>query len=129
VRYDDLVRGTREEAHGRAVARFSRDPGKVASSVNPEVVREYQLNLKALAQEKAISLSDTGRPEAAVQTLRESASKLKEVGDAHRDPGLLRQADELERQAESIESDGMTSRNRKVLRTKSYQMKNQQSSE
>ncbi|MFH1153142.1 MAG: VWA domain-containing protein [Pseudomonadota bacterium] len=129
VRYDNLLTRTSDLARGRSVARFSTDPRQVEASANPSVIREYQLNLNALAQEKAISLSDKGKSEEAVKTLKDSAAKLKEVGGTYQDADLLKRADEIEMQAESIEAQGMTKRERKVLRTKSFQMKNQQSSE
>jgi len=102
---------------------------KVAKSSNINVIREYQLNLNAIAQEKAIELSDKGRKEEAVRELKQSAVKLKEVGNLYRDDELLKQADALEIQAEKIEDQGMSPKSRKVLRTKSYQMKNQQLSQ
>jgi Ca-activated chloride channel homolog len=51
------------------------------------------------------------------------------VGNLYRDDELLKQADALEIQAEKIEDQGMSPKNRKVLRTESYQMKNQQLSQ
>ncbi|MCP4119714.1 MAG: VWA domain-containing protein [Desulfobacteraceae bacterium] len=128
VVYDNPFTKRRETATARSVARFSDNPAEVERSANVDVIREYQLNLNALSQEKAIVLSDSGRKKAAVDELKKSANKLKKVGTMYRDSVLLEQAEELEIQAETIRQEGMSKKSRKVLRTKSYQMKNQQKS-
>jgi Ca-activated chloride channel family protein len=129
VTYDNPFSQKQEKSTGISYARFSNDLKKVAKSSNINVIREYQLNLNAIAQEKAIELSDRGRKEEAVRELKQSAVKLKEVGNLYRDDELLKQADALEIQAEKIEDQGMSPKSRKVLRTESYQMKNQQLSQ
>ncbi|MBF0259395.1 MAG: VWA domain-containing protein [Desulfamplus sp.] len=113
---------------GSSVITFSEDKDEVAGSANIEVVREYELNINALAREKAIKLSDEGKKEEAVQALKDSAAKLKSVGSAYKDENLMEQAAALENQAEAIDRDGMSKKSRKLLRTESYQMKTQQKS-
>lgn len=126
VYYENPFTRKREEAQGRKVATFSPDKALVKKSTNIAVVREYELNLNALAQEKAIRLSDKGKKDEAIETLVQSAAKLKSVGAQFQDDALMQEADELEKQAETIKKEGMTKKSRKVLRTESYQMKNQQ---
>jgi len=126
VHYESPFTLTRETATGFARARFSSNPEKVAGSTNIEVVREYQLNLNALAQEKAIELSDKGQKKEAVQALKKSADKLKQVGAAYSDETLLEAAEVIEEKARRIEAEGMSKKSRKQLRTESFQMKNQQ---
>ncbi len=126
VRYHDPFSMKNRTSMGKAVARFSSDQDKVDASTNVNVVKDYQLNLNALAQEKAIELSDQGKPEQAAQELRKSAAKLKTYGGKYQDKELIREAEEAEVQADVLESEGMSKKSRKVLRTKSYQMKNQQ---
>ncbi|MCP4687981.1 MAG: VWA domain-containing protein [Desulfobacterales bacterium] len=115
-----------EHVSGIARAKFSGDMKKVAHSANVVVKRDYLLNLNALAQEKAISLSDKGKKDAALLQLKESILRLKKGGRSYQDPVLLKKAEEMEAQAERIEKEGMTSKHRKILRTGSYQVKNQQ---
>ncbi|SMC72301.1 Ca-activated chloride channel family protein [Desulfocicer vacuolatum DSM 3385] len=119
---------TRQQAQSSGVSHieFSSNPATVAASTNVDVVREYQLNLNALAQEKAIELSDKGQKKKAVAELKKSAVKLKELGGRYQDEILLEEADAIESQARRIEAEGMSKKSRKVLRTKSFQMKNQQ---
>ncbi|RTZ98289.1 MAG: hypothetical protein DSY89_09800 [Deltaproteobacteria bacterium] len=113
----------------RLVAWFTSDDTRVEQSVNPAVQREYELNLNAVAQEQAIALSDDGRPKEAARALKESARRLKASGKRLKDDRLLKKAEEIEAQADKIESTGMSKRARKVLRTESYQMKQQQQSQ
>lgn len=114
------------KSSGVSYASFSDDKKKIEKSTNIDVVREYQLNLNALAQEKAIELSDKGRNKEAAFELKKSASKLNAVGSILNDSILLETADELEEEANKIEKEGMKKKMRKSLRTKSYQLKNQQ---
>ncbi|MCK5349084.1 MAG: VWA domain-containing protein, partial [Desulfobacula sp.] len=129
VTYENPFTRNLEKSTGISYASFSSDPKKVAKSTNIDVVREYQLNLNALAQEKAIELSDKGKKKEAVKELKQSAAKLKSIGTMYRDEKLLQEAEDLEIQADMIEDQGMSKKSRKILRTKSYQMKNQQLSQ
>ncbi|MCD4676436.1 MAG: VWA domain-containing protein [Desulfobacula sp.] len=129
VIYENPFTRNLEKSTGISYASFSSDSKKVAKSTNIDVVREYQLNLNALAQEKAIELSDKGKKKEAVKELKQSAAKLKSIGTMYRDEKLLQEAEDLEIQADMIEDRGMSKKSRKILRSKSYQMKNQQLSQ
>ncbi len=124
--YENPFSHQNEIAKGRSVVQFSDNLERVQKSENAAVVKEYELNLNAIVQEKAITLADEGRNEEAVIELKRSAAKLKSIGDAHKDDDLLKEAADLEEQAEVISQKGMSKRSRKSLRTRSYQMKNQQ---
>ena len=126
VSYQDPFSMENRSSKAKAVASFSKDKGRVDASTNKTVVKDYQLNLNALAQEKAIELSDQGKTEEAARQLRQSASALKAYAGKYNDKELLEEAKEAEVQADTIESEGMSKKSRKLLRTKSYQMKNQQ---
>jgi len=129
VTYENPFSRKLETSSGTSYARFSNDPKKVAKSTNLDVIREYQLNLNALAQEKAIQLSDKGKKKEAVKELKQSVARLKQAGSRYKDEELLKQANELEVQADMIEDQGMSKKSRKLLRTESYQKKNQQLSQ
>jgi Ca-activated chloride channel family protein len=129
VSYDNPFSQQTETSTGVSYAGFSNDSEKVARSTNISVIREYQLNLNAIAQEKAIELSDRGKKKEAVQELKQSAVKLKQIGNLYKDDELIKEAEALDVQAQKIEDQGMSPKSRKVLRTKSYQMKNQQLSQ
>ncbi len=129
VEYENPFNRIRERSTGISYASFSSDKIAVKKSTNVDVVREYQLNLNALIQEKAIELSDKGLKKEAVEELKQSAAKLKAMGSLYKDEALLKQAQEAEVQADIIEDEGMSKKSRKLLRTKSYQLKNQQLSQ
>ena len=128
ISYENPFTQKKETSSGRVYARFSKDRLKVKKSANIAVQKEYYLNLNAISQERAISLSDKGKKNEAVSELKKSADKLREVGQEYNDEELLKRAEEMEVQAGQIEKEGMTKKYRKVLRTDSYQMKNQQMS-
>jgi Ca-activated chloride channel family protein len=126
VSYQDPFSMKTLNSQAKATARFSRNKAKVAASTNAQVVKDYQLNLNALAQEKAIELSDQGKTKEAAKELRQSAAALKGYAGKYNDKQALEEARDAEIQADMIETQGMSKKSRKALRTKSYQMKNQQ---
>ncbi len=126
VSYENPFTQKKETSSKRLDASFSKDKIKVKKSANIAVQKEYYLNVNAIAQERAISLSDKGKQNEAVSELKRSANKLKEVGQEYNDKELLKRAEEMAGQADQIEKQGMTKKSRKVLRTDSYQMQNQQ---
>ncbi|MDY6862291.1 MAG: VWA domain-containing protein [Thermodesulfobacteriota bacterium] len=128
VTYENPFTLQKETSKGRAKAMLSKDSLKVEKSVNVSVQRELQFNLDALAQEEAINLSDQGKSAAAIRKLKSSAQKLRSFGIKYNDKEVLDKAEDLEKKADIIKTEGMTKKHRKELRTKSYQIKNQQSS-
>lgn len=126
VSYQDPFSMKSLNTQAKATARFSRNTAKVAASTNAQVVKDYQLNLNAMAQEKAIELSDQGKTKEAALELRQSAAVLKGYAGKYNDTEALEEAREAEAQADVLETHGMSKKSRKALRTKSYQMKNQQ---
>ncbi|MBF0224949.1 MAG: VWA domain-containing protein [Desulfobacterales bacterium] len=129
INYHNPITKKNEASYGSVSAKFSSNERAVEKSVNVGVQREYHLNVNALVQDKAISLSDKGKKDEAVKELKQSSSVLREAGRKYEDTKLIKKAEEMEEQAKRIEKEGMTSRNRKALRTESYQLKNQQSKE
>ncbi|RPI78696.1 MAG: VWA domain-containing protein [Desulfobacteraceae bacterium] len=128
ISYENPFNKQNETASAKASARFSRDLNAVNRSMNVAVAKDYQLNLNVMAQEQAIILSDKGQKHEAVQALQNSAEQLRDFGLQNNDAEMIQKSEEISQQAEDIQKQGMTNKNRKVLRTKSYQMKNQQKS-
>ena len=124
--YQDPFTLKNETTAGKLLTRYSRDRVEVKRSANVKVLKEVQLNLHAIAQEKAIRLSDEGRANAASEELKKSAAKLKSFAAQHDDPDVLQKAAEIEEEATRIQQQGMSPKSRKKLRTDSYQIKNQQ---
>ncbi len=128
IHYENPFTQKNEVSMGRVSAKFSKDKKVVEKSINVDVKRNYHLNLNAIAEEKAISLSDKGKKKEAIMELKKSASQLKSIGEVMADEVLIEKAKDLEEQAVQIEKEGMTKSSRKKLRTDSFQMKNQQMS-
>ncbi|MBN2418165.1 MAG: VWA domain-containing protein [Deltaproteobacteria bacterium] len=112
---------------GKVMARFSDDIKVVEKSTNVGVKKDLYLNFNALAEEKAISLSDEGKEADAAAVLKGSAEQIRAFAVQYDDKEMLDKAKAMEQQAEIIEEEGMSNKQRKYLRSKSYQMKNQQS--
>ncbi len=126
ISYDNALSGRRETSVGKTSVRFSKDTVEVKKSVNAKVQEAHVLTRNAMAQEAAISFADSGKPQAAVRRLNESAGELRKLGKKYDSGLLLKKAVKLEQQAETISKEGMTRKSRKDLRTDSFQMKNQQ---
>ncbi len=126
VHYENPFSKKRESVYGNSIAKFSKDPILVKQSTNVNVLRAYHRNLNAIEQEKAISLSDKGKKKEAAQSLKTSARKMKQIAKEYNDSALFNEATDMEIQAEQIQRQGMDKKMRKSMRTKSYQMKNQQ---
>ena len=126
VSYENPFNKQNETTSAKAMARFSRDLNAVNRSLNVAVAKDYQLNLNVIAQEQAITLSDKGQQAEAVTILHKSADQLRDFGVQNNDAEMIKKSEEMKQQAEEIQTQGMTNKSRKVLRTKSYQMKNQQ---
>ncbi len=127
VTYDNPFTKQRETSDGRAHAMYSKDESEVERAVNVKVKRELHLNKKALAEEKAITYYDQGKRSEAIGALKGSAQEMRDYGLKYKDQDILEQAAEMEIEATKIEKEGMSKKSRKMMRTKSYQYKNQQS--
>jgi Ca-activated chloride channel family protein len=126
VYYENPFTKNSERSQGVSYAAFTKNRALVEKSSNLDVIREYELNLNALVQEKAIQLSDQGKAPEAAMKLKESAAKLEKLGQLYQDEALLKEAKDVASQADQIEQKGMDKKSRKILRTESYQMKYQQ---
>lgn len=126
VRYEDPFTQKPRTVSATVAARYSRDKERVATSMNPSVAREVKLNYKALAQEKAIELADEGKTEEAAAALEKSADELDDFGRRFQDKEVLEEAGRVRKQAQEVRQKGMSPKQRKSLRTESFQTKNQQ---
>ncbi|MFC1833448.1 VWA domain-containing protein [Thermodesulfobacteriota bacterium] len=126
VSYKNPFTQIAETSSGRAKVRLSADSTEVRKSANVVAIKDYWLNLSAGAQDKAIALADSGKIQEAAKELRRSANTLREQAENFKIPALTKRAAELETQAAEIAARGMTRKSRKLLRTDSYQTRNQQ---
>ncbi len=126
ISYINSYTQKKEISQGMANAIFSDDMRIVEKSANIPVQKELYLMENAIAQEKAITLSDEGKQDDAATILKTSAQKLKKFGHDNLMPEMIEKAEVMEQEAKTIEEEGMSKKQRKILRSKSYQMKNQQ---
>jgi Ca-activated chloride channel family protein len=128
VTYNNAIERKQETSLARAEAKFSKNRADVERSVNADVIKDYQIIQNAMSQSQARDLAEKGKTKAAAQKLRKSEKKLRKLGKEYNDKLLLDKAEDVARQAENLESQGLTKRNRKVMRTDSYQEIQQQRS-
>ncbi len=126
VKFDSPSTGSSETASARSTTRFSDDETEVRGSANLSVQKAYEMLLNSMAQEKAIRLADKGKTNEALAVLNQSAQRLEEAGNKWQSPEIIKRANAVKGQAKNLKSEGMTSHNRKTLRTESYQQQNQQ---
>jgi Ca-activated chloride channel family protein len=125
--YEDAIERSNRMVVAKAEAKFSNDAAMIKRSVNPDVVKDYEIIQNALSQSAAIELAEKGKTKAAVTKLRTSEKRLRNLGKKYNDEKMLERAEVVGAQAENLEKQGLTKRNRKVMRTDSYQQMRQQS--
>ena len=112
---------------GVGTVTYSSDPAAVAASVNKNVVRERALNENAMRTEEALRLADRGDFTGAEVLLRRNYSNSVEVqGVIGRDALLEADADMQMMNASNMNDVGYSRKERKSMKTQSYQMMNQQ---
>lgn len=113
-------------SRGKAEATFSRDMKIVEGSANIPVQKEVFLTENAIAQEKAIILSDEGKQVDAATVLKTSAQNMKKFGYENVIPEMIEKAEAMEQEADAIKVKGMSNKDRKRLRTESLNTQMQQ---
>ena len=127
VTYTDPKDEKSRTVTGAGSVTYSADPAAVAASVNKSVVRERALNENALRTEEALRLADRGEFEAAEALMRRNYSNSKETQNViGRDAALEADADMQMSFSGSMNSAGYSRSARKGMKTKSFQMMNQQ---
>lgn len=125
-RYQDALALRAAQSDGRASVRFTRDAGAVAHSANVVVQRDIAINTAALAKDEAISLNDAGKNAEASVLLRRESERLDRLAKQYDLPEVQQQAAELSAKSTVLGSRALNSNERKIMRTDSYQYRNQQ---
>lgn len=110
-----------------AQASFSNLKSEQESSVNLEVQRRVVKNRIALAQDEAVALADQGKLEDATLTLKNLESWITHQNATWNDTDIAHSNYELNRTTAELEERGLDKRNRKKMKTSSYQTRSQQS--
>jgi Ca-activated chloride channel family protein len=126
--YDNALTKARGDVASDVVVEFSPREEEVRASVQPAVVKEVVRQEAAAAREQAVILSDEGNAPAAAASLRSNAQRLGEVGARYGYDDLQAEGKELDAAADKLEKGSYDNRDRKKLKTDSYQIENQQKS-
>ncbi|MDA1044639.1 MAG: hypothetical protein O3C57_05380 [Verrucomicrobia bacterium] len=129
VTYKDATSGQSFVVASSVQATSSDQLDLVQASQNWGVRSAWNLNVNALAYDKAIELADKGDAQKAAEVLNQSAEQLEKEAEISGDEALREKARLVKGQADQIESQGrMSKTNRKILRADGYQDLNQQKS-
>ena len=128
LRYENALNQKQEKDSTEIAAVFSRDKIEVDKSINKAVFNDYYLNIGAEAKDDAVNLWEQGRKKEAAQLLRSNSAQLEQVAEDLDLPELEEEASNIVGQAQQLEKEGLTKRGRKILKTESYQERQQQSS-
>ena len=127
VTYIDPKDEQQKTVTGVGTVTYSADAAAVAASVNKSVVRERALNENAVRTEEALRLADRGEFKAAESLMRRNYSNAMEVqGLIGRDAQLEADADMQMMNSSKMNDAGYSRSLRKGMKTRSYQMMNQQ---
>ncbi len=129
IQYRNMFSEIDEKQNLALNAQFSRQEEEVKASYNEVVKKEVLLQESAIAKEEAIKLAEQGDQKAAVEVLRQNRQKIviaTEDYDFSAPEELEEEAQNLSKQSDLLEQEGLNSYNRKVLRTDAEQTRNQQ---
>ena len=128
VAYIDPGDEKQKTVTGVGTVTYSADAAAVAASVNKSVVRERALNENAVRTEEALKLVDRGEFKAAEELMRRNYSNSMEVQRViGRDAALEEDADMQLGNSRSMNASSYSRRGRKSMKTRSFQLMNQQS--
>lgn len=128
VAYVDPKDERQKTVTGVGTVTYSADAAAVAASVNKSVVRERALNENAVRTEEALKLADRGDFKAAEELMRRNYSNSMEVQRViGRDAALEEDADMQLGNSRSMNASSYSRRERKGMKTRSFQLMNQQS--
>ena len=128
VAYVDPKDERQKTVTGVGTVTYSADAAAVAASVNKSVVRERALNENAVRTEEALKLADRGEFKAAEELMRRNYSNSMEVQRViGRDAALEEDADMQLGNSRSMNASSYSRRGRKSMKTRSFQLMNQQS--
>lgn len=126
VAYLDVLQQRREEALGRISVQFSNEEKKILASANQAVIRDQTFNNYAEQQLNVTEYFDKGQAEKGYELLDTQNALLRQKAEETGDADLKTRAVQMEELTSKIKREGMTSENRKLLKTDSLQTRSQQ---
>ena len=128
VTYDDALKNKSATGHARSAVTFSKRQEAVVASANLKVQNDYAANSLAMTKDRAVELVDARKPAAAAEALRGKAAEMKATAATYNNRELAELAKKQEAEADRLEREGLSNKERKAYRAESTQTTNQQSS-
>jgi Ca-activated chloride channel homolog len=107
---------------------FSKRSEAVVGSANLKVQNDYAANVIAVTKDRAVELVDARQPAAAAHELRIKAAELQATASAYGNAPMAELAKKQEAEADRLEREGLSNKERKAYREQNAQTRSQQSS-
>jgi Ca-activated chloride channel family protein len=128
VTYDDALTNQSTTKNARSSVTFSKRREDVVGSANLKVQNDYAANVIAVTKDRAVELVDARKPAAAAQELRAKAAELQATAATYGNASLAEIGKKQEAEADRLEREGLSNKERKAYREQNAQTRNQQSS-
>jgi len=126
--YDDALKNKSATSQARSAVTFSKRREAVVSSANLKVQNDYAANSLAMTKDRAVELVDARKPAAAAAALRAKAVEMNSMAVTYKNVELAELAKKQEAEADRLERDGLSNKERKAYRAENVQTTGQQSS-
>jgi Ca-activated chloride channel homolog len=126
--YDDALTNQSTTKNARSSVTFSKQREVVIGSANLKVQNDYAVNVIAVTKDRAVELVDARQPAVAAQELRAKAAELKETAKTYGNAPMAALAKKQEAEADRLEREGLSNKERKAYRSENAQTTSQQSS-
>ncbi|MGC4073650.1 MAG: VWA domain-containing protein [Nibricoccus sp.] len=128
VTYDDALKNKSATSHARSAVTFSKRQDAVVGSANLKVQTDYAANVIAMTKDRAVELVDDRQTARAAMELRQKAAELQATASAYGNAPMAALAKKQEAEADRLEREGLSNKERKAYRAENAQTTGQQSS-
>jgi Ca-activated chloride channel family protein len=125
--YDDALTSKPATSRAQSSVTFSKEQAVVVSSANLHVQNDYAVNLIAVTKDRAVALVDANQPAVAAQELRQKAVELQAAASTYKNAPMAELAKKQVAEADRLEREGLSNKERKAYRAENAQTTNQQS--
>jgi Ca-activated chloride channel family protein len=126
--YDNALTSKSVTSRAQSSITFSKQREAVVKSANLKVQEEYAANLFAVTKDRAVELVDARQPAAAAQELRAKAIELQAAASEYNNLPMAELAKKQAAEADRLEREGLSNKERKAYRAENAQTTSQQSS-
>ncbi len=126
VSYEDAVNQRSATLTAKRNVQFSASQAAVVKSADHKVQADWAANALAVAKDEAVVLVDSERRAEAAAVLRQRADQIKEIGKVYKNSAVAALAAPAPAEADKLEREGLGNAERKIYRSESSQIRNQQ---